>query len=186
MQDPERIEEQLEELRRSAGLKAEVSEQHRQIAADRKQQAELEIVKFQALQASLMVGRRALVEQIDMMKKAEEPSAVQIQGHEGALVQLDSIISQADKAVATNQGAFNALSAMEETLKQKAMEATARTRGLEVQQERSVDLASRANGEGAQADSAKEPMATPQQRENASPSSHGDILASSAGALGSP
>ena len=186
MQDKDRIEEQLEELKKISTIKAEITTQHSQIAAERKQVAELEIVKFQALHNSLSISVRFLKEQIQSLSKVEEPNQLQIQGHEGALSQIEGMLQQAEKAVNTNQGAFAAFSAMEETLKQKAMEATSRARGLDVHEKRAVDLASRGDGEPPQDDSAKGPIGTPQQRENASQGSQEDTSPPSQGAIGSP
>lgn len=186
MQEPDRIEQQLEELKKNASFKAELTDQHRQIATERKQVADLEVNKFQAMLNALTIGSRALGEQLENMKKAEEPNPLQIQAHEAALGQLQSIMGQAEKAIANNQGAFTALSAMEETLKQKAMEATARARGLEVQESRSVDLASRKAEDASQGDSAKEPIVPPQQRDNASQGPQEGAKPPSEGAIGSP
>lgn len=170
MQDPDRIEEQIEELQEKAKLKADLTEQHRQIAEERKQLAELELTKFRALTGALQMAKTILQQTVDKLKQVEEPNMLHIQGHQAAVEQLDGLEDQASKAAATQEGAFNALNAMEETFRKKAVEAVSRDRGLEVQKERAVDLASRGAEEASAGDSAKEPMGTPQERDSASPS----------------
>ena len=93
---------------------------------------------------------------------------------------MEGFIRQVSTAMYRNEGSFMALSAMEETLDKKRVEATARARGLVVQGQRAVGVAASRTGapatgaaqEGAQSvlsslqniqgpGSAKEPMGSP-------------------------
>jgi len=170
MQDSERIKEQVEELQENAKIRADLTEQHRQIVGERKQIAELELHKFRSLTAALGMTKKILQQTIDQLSQAEKPEQIQIQGHEAARIQVEGLEDQASKAAATNEGAFNAFSALEETFRQKVVEAVSRGRGLDVQKERAIDLASRGAEEATGGDSANPPMEPPQERETASQS----------------
>jgi hypothetical protein len=172
MTDLDRLEETFEELRTSTSAKAKHAERHAEIAAERRNLAAQEGAKFRAMLGSFVVAQKALEERLRNLQSAEEPDEIEIQGHIFAIKNLHELMQQAERGALQTEGAFNALGAMEDTLRKEASDAFARVRGLEMQEKKAGGLSSRnsipqeeilATGTG----SAKEPMGNPQQRDSA-------------------
>lgn len=142
MQDATRMREQMDERIIRAETQAGVAEEHRKIAIDRRNLAEQELSKFKFLQEIFTLGEQVLNQRKGQFAQAEEPPPQPVlNGLEEALKNMTGLQTQAREAIIRHEGAFQAFSAFEETLKQEAIAATSRARGAPVSGEKAVAVA---------------------------------------------
>lgn len=177
MQDAKRVQEQVDEMALRAETKAGVAEDHRKIATERKELAERELTKFRLMHEIFTLGQQVLAQRKEGFANAEEPPSQAVRdGLDEAVKNMAALQEQSKEALLRNEGSFSAFSAFEETLKNEAVAATARVRGLAVQGERAVGVAESRTGPPEEQvlasstgfldqleDSAKEPMGAPRQ-----------------------
>ena len=148
MQDAKKIREQVDEMTLRAEVKATVTQEHRQILVQRKTEIERELTKMKLLHEMFGISQRLLEQRAVQLQQAEQvPSAAVLEGLTAAKIELGRLEGQAKEAVMRHDGAFMALNAMDESLRQEEMQATSRARGLPVQGERLVQMAQSASGE---------------------------------------
>jgi len=167
MQEATKIQEQMGEMVQHQESKAGAAAEQLKFVQANKQRAQEELAKFQVLREGLKAATAFLTQQQTAMRNAEDPNPVTLIGFEGALGHLTGLMEQAGAAAAKNEGSYVAFSTMETQLLQTIQAATARGRGLEVQGERAVELASRSGEiaevieEAADEESDPAPIATP-------------------------
>ena len=177
MQDGTRLREQVDEQKLRAETQAGVAENHRKIATERKEFAERDLAKFRFMMEIFTLGQQVLAQRKQSFETAEEtPSKAVQEGLEEAGKNLVGLQEQAKEGILRQEGSLSALSGLEETLKQEAIMATSRARGLAVSGERAVAVAESRTGLpespvlasstgflDPSKGSAKEPMGTPRQ-----------------------
>lgn len=131
-----------------AEVKASVTQNHRDLVAQRKVEAERELTKMKLLHEMFGISQKLLEQRVVQLQGAEQPpSAIVFEGLAAAKIEFGNLERQAIEAVMRHDGAFMALNAMDESLRQQEMQATARARGLPVQGEKLVQMAESVSGE---------------------------------------
>jgi hypothetical protein len=177
MQDAERLQEQVDELVAKAEVRAEVAKAHHEAVVTQRYAAKRDLAKFKFLGEVFTFGQNLLAQRRGTFASAEQPVEEHIiEGLEAALEELGRISRQAQEAAQRCDGSQMALKSLEDAFKDEEVQATSRARGLAVQGQRAVDVASGRTGEldvdtqvvpgpGAETaeaqDFAKEPIASP-------------------------
>lgn len=172
MQEAAKIQEQMDGMVQHQESKAGAATEQLKFVVANKQKAQEELAKFQVLREGLKAGAAFLTQQRTAMQGQENVNPMTMIGFEGALVHLTGLMEQAGAGAAKNEGSFVAFSTMETQLVETIQQATARSRGLEVQSSKAVAVA--AQGEivsesvadliDAAAESAPAPITTPKKK----------------------
>ena len=152
MPDGNRLREQVDEMALRAEVGAVVAEDHLKIALDRQNLADRELQKLRLLIEVFSMGEQLLRQKQKQVVEGEEtPSEIALGGLEDAITNVVGLAKQAERHISHNEGALAALKAMGDTFRQKAQDATARARGLDVVGKRAIGVAeSRSDPETAQ------------------------------------
>jgi len=157
MQDAGRVQEQMDEMVLRAQMRASVTKDHKKIATDRKAVAERELMKFRFMHEVFTMGEQILIQRRSQLTQADPvPGKAVFDGLEDAIQNLQGLQKQAQDAITRSDGAFQALSAFEQTLEQEAVEATARARGIEAQSQKAIAVAETRPSEASE--TAQEPL----------------------------
>lgn len=167
MQNSERIQEQVQEMRLRAEVRAAVAEDHVKLVAERRRMVERDLNRWKALRDGF-----TLAEQILGQRKAQAvqvqppPSDVALEGFQSAIDEFGRLREQTRDMIAKNEGALASLASLEEVFKRTHVESVARARGLDVQGDRAVAVAEsreQSPQESASGEiSAKEPISSPE------------------------
>jgi len=180
MQDAKNIEAQMTERLDNVEARVAAAEEHRKITTARREAAHTEVAKFQLLGEMFGIAQKLLVQRGEQFQQAEQqPPPAVMRGLIAAQQELVKLVEQVREHAVRNEGALNALAAMDEALKESGERAAAQGRGIETASQRALDLAQRADepqglikgvlGElaGTDKDSAKEPIAGPKKKKAA-------------------
>lgn len=142
MQDGNRLREQVSEMTMRAEVRAAVAKDHQKIVVERKIQADREIQKLRLLANVFAMGEQLLRQKKkQLFDEGETPTETELGGLEDAITNVVRLGQEAQRALSHNEGALGALTAMETTFQQQALEATSRARGMETQGQRAIDIA---------------------------------------------
>ena len=144
MQDADRLREQVGEMTLRAEVRAQAANDHKEMVLERRKASQREIHKLRFMLEVFAIGERMIHEKKGQLLGGEEETDEIVLGAlDDAAGNLGELAKQAQQHVSRNEGALSALQAVEESLAQKATEATARARGMAVQGERAVGVAER-------------------------------------------
>lgn len=167
-----------------AEARALISQSHVEITTAQKSTEERELSKFRFLNEIFLMGKQHLEQRKSQLETAEEALPEGLLGGLGdALEEVGRLLRQSEKGIYRHEGAIQAFLTLEKAFQQEVIEATSRARGLVVQGERAVELASRTSEKPTHTeapepspeapqvlmassnaeDSAKEPMGHPKQ-----------------------
>jgi len=133
MPDETRLREQVDEMTMRAEVGAAVATEHQKIASERQDLANRELQKLRLLVDVFAMGEQVLRQkQKSLLEGDEKPTEIALGGLEDAITNVLGLAKQAQHHISHNEGALAALKAMEETLRQKAQEATSRARGMDM------------------------------------------------------
>lgn len=172
MQNADRVREQVSQLTEANEVKLEVSESHRALIAERKIAAERELMRFRALNESLLVAEKFLAQQRALLQEVPNTAIHVLEGVDGSLEEIRRLQRQAQDMMLKHDGAFAALGMLEEMLQQQIAQTTSRIRGLEAQGAKAivVDRVPTVTGEVSlmdqlsDADDANDPIGSPKQK----------------------
>ena len=144
MQDATRIKEQIDDMINKADIRAEISTELLAKVSQQKSQADASLTQFKLLEEVFTVGQNLLNQRKTAILNNEEPvGEFLIKGIEGAIADVERLLRQAQDQIFHWNGAQSSLHALEQLFTQEKIQATARARGLAVQGEKAVELASR-------------------------------------------
>lgn len=143
MQDAERLQEQIDEMVAKAEARAEVAQAHYETVVKQRQAAARELAKFQALNEVFTLGQNLMKQRKKSLLESEPPpDQTALEGIDAAIDELGRISRQALDAIQRFDGSQTALKSLEEAFHEEEVEATSRARGLAVQGQKAVDVAS--------------------------------------------
>ena len=146
MPDGDRLREQVDDMTLRAEVSAAVAKDHQKITIDRQDLANRELQKLRLLVEVFAMGEQVLRQkQKSLLESDETPTEIALGGLEDAITNVLGLAKQAQRHISHNEGAVAALKAMEETLRQKAQEATSRARGMDVVGNRAIGVAESRN-----------------------------------------
>lgn len=159
MQDAERLQEQIDEMVAKAESRAEVAAEHLELVVKQKRDVARELAKFKFLQEVFTLGENLMKQrQASFLAADELPDPHVIEGLEGAVAELQRISRQASDAFHRNDGSHAALTSLEAAFRDEQTQGTARARGLAVQGQKAVDVASRGPEVAPDADQPQAPV----------------------------
>ena len=146
MPDGNRLREQVDDMTLRAEVSAAAAQEYQKITIDRQNLANRELQKLRLLADVFAMGEQVLRQkQKSLLESDEKPTEIALGGLEDAIVNVQGLAKQAQRHISHNEGAVAALSAMEETLRQKAQDATSRARGMDVVGKRAIGVAESRN-----------------------------------------
>lgn len=174
MQSPERVQEQVREMGAGANDRIDAAKAYRDMTGERKGATERDLTKFRALSEVFGLCEPSLVNHRAQIASGPNPSIYVIEGLDAAIEELRRLQKQTQEFALKNEGAYNALTALEDVFKQAAAQNAARAREVAAVAPRATAVAqSQESGgedeslglldslDGGDEESAKEPIAEP-------------------------
>lgn len=132
MQKSERAQEQVDDPKAAAAERLSAATLQQRVTQERKDASERELTKYRALSEVLAIGEQSLLAHRAQLVKSEQPPAqCVVEGLDAALEELRRLQRQTQDYALKNEGALNALSALEEVFSQHAAQNAARVLQLE-------------------------------------------------------
>lgn len=144
MQEAKKIQEQIDSQVQHQEAKAAVMQEQLASVSRNKDMAEQELAKFRVLREGFNIASGVLGQQLVQVQQQESPNPVTVKAFEGAIGRLGDLMTQADVAIAKNEGSFLAFQTMEQQMTAQMQQATARSQMVAQQGAKAVELAARA------------------------------------------
>jgi hypothetical protein len=128
MQHPDRVQEQSQQEASGITERLVASNVHRKMVEDRKGVVERDFTKFRALNEVFVLCENSLFQHRTQVAAISTSSNFVLEGIDAAIEELRRLQKQTHDLSLKNEGALNALVALEETFKQAAAQAVARLR----------------------------------------------------------
>lgn len=144
MQEAKKIQEQINSQVQHQEAKAAVMQEQLASVSRNKDMAEQELAKFRVLREGFNIASGVLGQQLVQVQQQESPNPVTVKAFEGAIGRLGDLMTQADVAIAKNEGSFLAFQTMEQQMTAQMQQATARSQMVAQQGAKAVELAARA------------------------------------------
>ncbi len=176
MQNPDRVQEQVREMGSGASERLDAANAYRKMTEERRGATERELTKFRALTEVFGLCEPSLVQHRAQIAGGQNPSIYVIEGLDAAIEELRRLQKQTQEFVHKNEGALNALTALEDVFRQAAAQNSARVREVtavapkatalaesrtDAGEDESLGLLDALGEEEGQEESAKEPIAEP-------------------------
>lgn len=145
----ERMREQVEEMRENARVKANVMNSSAERVENFRKAADKEGAKFKFLVQALTQTEQSLLRKQAELRDEDSEINASPEVHEGlelAIEEIRGLMRQSRDNMLRQEGSLKALSMLETSFRQDAIQATSRDRGLAVQGERAAKVAASRTG----------------------------------------